>query len=458
MSGGRPGRVWLALADPLTSRLFFTCGLVSGLRERLGDRLELVFLMPRKQAAEWVERAEGVRATFFEDVFPNDVPVTERVVRRVDAELEDEFGFWPLAIRFNQRHGFHVERMAHGHGNPFLDLDHRDPLPRWRWVEAGLHRWYFSSRRYVPSALLRAMRERCDAVVLASLQTPSVMPLVSGARRLGKPVVGYVASWDHPVGKGVISPYLDTYIVQNDVMRDDLERYHSIDPARVVVTGWPQSDFFHGHRPREEFDALLGRVALDPARPVVLVMGNTPTNTPYEPAFFERLLGWWEGSRANERFSLLFRPHPRDRKWEERFAPVAGRAGAAVEPPAEADINSLAVMLEYGSCVVSNAGTILLDSLVNDRPAVCVLYDEGAPPGATWAALNVLGKHYRELMSSTAFYRAERFDEVVAGIERALAHPDELSAERRRVAREVVGELDGRAAERVCDAIVRATS
>ena len=70
----------------------------------------------------------------------------------------------------------------------------------------------------------------------------------------------------------------------------------------------------------------------------------------------------------------------------------------------------------------------------------------------------MLGAHYRELMASTAFYRAQTFDEVVDSIERALAQPDELSAERRRVAREVVGELDGRAGERVCDAIVRAAT
>ena len=66
----------------------------------------------------------------------------------------------------------------------------------------------------------------------------------------------------------------------------------------------------------------------------------------------------------------------------------------------------------------------------------------------------MLGVHYRELMSSTAFYRAKSFDEVAAAIERASMSPAS-SAERRRVAREVVGELDGRAGERVVDAIVR---
>ena len=112
--------------------------------------------------------------------------------------------------------------------------------------------------------------------------------------------------------------------------------------------------------------------------------------------------------------------------------------------------------LQHANVAVANAGTVFLDALVNDRPAVCVLYDEGAPPGESWAAKNVLGKHYEELVASGAFYRAESFDEVVEGIERALAAPGELADARQRVVREVVGEVDGRAVERVVDAIVGA--
>ena len=47
------------------------------------------------------------------------------------------------------------------------------------------------------------------------------------------------------------------------------------------------------------------------------------------------------------------------------------------------------------------------------------------------------------------------FDEVASGIERALArNPEELAEERKRVAHEVVGEVDGQAGERVVDVIV----
>jgi CDP-glycerol glycerophosphotransferase (TagB/SpsB family) len=221
------------------------------------------------------------------------------------------------------------------------------------------------------------------------------------------------------------------------------------------VTGWPQTDVFHERRPRARYEELVRGFGLDPSQPLVLVMGNTPTNAPYEDRFVARLLAWWLESGAQGRFQLLFRPHPRDRGWRERFALPEGTTGAAVQEPAYTDLDALATLLQHGDAVVANAGTILLDALVNDRPAVCVLYDEGAPPDDRWAELNVVGEHYRELVESEAFYRARSFEEVAAGIERALADPSELAAERARVARVVVGEVDGRAADRVADVIVR---
>jgi CDP-glycerol glycerophosphotransferase (TagB/SpsB family) len=182
-------------------------------------------------------------------------------------------------------------------------------------------------------------------------------------------------------------------------------------------------------------------------------MGNTPTNAPYEGRFVERLLAWWD-SGPRERFQLLFRPHPRDRDWAARFASARDRADVHLQEPSFTDLEELAVLLQHADAVVANAGTILLDALVNDRAAVCVLYDEGAPAGESWAAQNVVGKHYEELAASGAFYRAETFDEVVAGLDRALANPGELADARRRVVRDVVGEVDGRAAERAVDALV----
>lgn len=447
--------VWLVVADPLTARTFFDCGIVERLHDTLGTRLRAAFPFRRADAEAWSSRLPaGVPALHADDLAPASAGAPERVLRRADRWLDERIGYFPLAIRLNLRHGFHRERMLPGHRNQLLDSSRVGPLPTWRRLEDGMRRWHFSPRRHAPGALRRRLEEERPALVLTNLQMQSATPFIVLGRRLGLTTVGYVASWDHTVGKGVIWNGLDRYVVQNERMRDDLVRYHDVERGRIAVTGWPQADVFHERRPREAFEAILRRHGLDPALPVVLVMGNTPTNMPYEGRFFERLVAWWASSGSERRYSLLFRPHPRDGEWRERFAPALDHPGAAVQEPSHTDLDVLATLLQHADVVVSNAGTILLDALVNDRPAVCVLYDEGAPEGESWARKSVIGEHYVDVAASGAFHEASSFDEVVADIERSLEAPAELAERRRAVTATVVGPVDGRSAERVVAAIL----
>lgn len=445
------GRVWLVLPDLLSTRVFVGTGVLAGLERSLGNDLVTIPLIQASDVELWGDGLPVDIAPL--ELAPYAVPSREKVARRLDGWLDRKLGFFPLAIRFNERHGFHLDRMEPGHANRFLDSARVGPLPRHPFFDRAMARWYFSPRRYVPSELERRMRRECRALVLSNIQINAAGRYLTAARRLGVPVVGYVASWDHPVGKGVISPHLDRYVVQNEIMRRDLARYHGIEGEHVVVTGWPQSDVFYARRSAAEFDALLRRYGVDSTRPVVLVTGNSPTNAPYEGRFVERMVRWWEES-GRDRLSLLFRPHPRDTIWEERYATALATPGVGVQPASYTDMDDLATLLQHVGVVVTNAGTILLDALVNDRPAVCVVYDEGAPPGEEWAAKNVLGEHYREVMAAGAFPLAGDFDAVVAGIEVGLGDRASLAAARARVSREVLGEVDGHSVERVVEAIL----
>jgi hypothetical protein len=445
-------RAWAVLPDLLSIRTFVDTGILRGLHERLDGRLATVLLVPRDASADWEKRLDGIPVLHGEDLVASD-GLSDRVLGLGDAWLDRRIGYHPLALRLNYRHGFHVERMQPGHPNWMLDTDRDGPLPRWPRVERAMERWFFSPRRHVPRRLLDAMRAECSGLVVSNVQPANAVPFLTAARRLGLPVVGHVASWDHPVGKGVISPYCALYVVQNRVMEEDLRRYHGIAPERVRVTGWPQTDLLARHRPRTEYEEVLRRQGLHPGRPLVLVAGNTPSNAPYEDRFVERLVDWRKEDAGN-RPQLLFRPHPRDGRWRERFAAAEGAEGIAVQQASFTDLEDLAALLQHVDAVVCNAGTILLDALVGDRAAVCVLYDEGAPAGESWAAKNVVGKHYEELAASGAFYRAERFEDVVAGIGRCLGSPGELSAARTIAVEQVVGTVDGHAAVRVTDAVL----
>lgn len=447
----RPDDVWLVLPDMLSTRVFVDTGIIARLRTVLDDRLVPIPLIDREAAAGWGDAiTTGISPL---ELAPWEASMPEKVRRRTDEGLERRFGFFPLAIRLNYRHGFHLERMAPGHRNRFLDSARIGPLPRTRWAEQAMARWYFSPRRYIPSVLERRMRNECGSLVVSNIQISGAGRYLTAARRLRLPVVGYVASWDHAVGKGVMSPHLDRYVVQNAIMRDDLERYHGITGERVVITGWPQSDVFDRRRSREEFVALLVRYGVDASKPVILVTGNSPTNAPYEGRFVERLVRWWRET-ARDRVTLLFRPHPRDDEWRERYASAIGQPGIGVQPASYTDMEDLAVLLQHVSAVVTNAGTILLDALVNDRPAICVVYDEGAPDGVRAAELNVLGAHYVDLMQSGAFPLARSFGDVERELEAALARPDERREARAHVAKKTLGVVDGHAADRVAEAIL----
>ena len=222
------------------------------------------------------------------------------------------------------------------------------------------------------------------------------------------------------------------------------------------MTGWPQTDLLHRRRPREEYDGLLRAYGLDPARPSCSSPGTPRAMRPTRGASSSASSSGGSGSRAG-RVQLLFRPHPRDRRMARAVQRCDGAGGEAVQEPSYTDLEELATLLQHVDVVVCNAGTILLDALVGDRPAVCVLYDEGAPAGESWAAKNVVGKHYDELAASGAFYRADQFDEVVAGIVRALERPEELAEARRGLSPTSSGVVDGQAAARVVDAVTESS-
>ena len=316
-----------------------------------------------------------------------------------------------------------------------------------------MERWFFSPRRHVPRRLLEAMRRDCSGLVLSNVQPASAVPFLAAARRLRLPVVAHVASWDHTVGKGVISPYCDLYVVQNRVMEDDLRRYHGIAPERVASPAGrrPTSSTAGGRAPSttRSLRALRAR----PRAPARARRGNTPSNAPYEGRFVERLVAWWEES-PRERLQLLFRPAPARPRLAgalRRGARARGRRrpGGELHRPRG---RSRRCSSTRTSSSATRARSCSTRSSATGRPSASST-TRGRRPGESWAAKNVVGKHYEELAASGAFYRAERFEEVVAGIERALEQPDELAAERRRAVEQVVGEVDGRAAERVVDAV-----
>lgn len=155
-------RPWVVLPDLLSIRVFFDTGIARGLHEHLGGRLAAIFLVPRDAAVEWLDRVPGLEVLHGDDLTAGD-GLADRALGRVDAALDRQLGYHPLAMRLNRRHGFHTERMEPGHPNWMLDTNRDSRLPHRPSVDRAMERWFFSPRRHVPHGLLEAMSRDCWA-------------------------------------------------------------------------------------------------------------------------------------------------------------------------------------------------------------------------------------------------------------------------------------------------------
>jgi hypothetical protein len=125
------GRVWLVFADLLANRVFFECGIVERLHCAFPSRLTAVFVVHEKHVEPWLGHLEGIPLIHSGDLIPVRVPAGERIVRRLDIELDKRIGFYPLAIRHSLRTDS-TEAAGLAHTYPFLDSSRVGPLPRWR--------------------------------------------------------------------------------------------------------------------------------------------------------------------------------------------------------------------------------------------------------------------------------------------------------------------------------------
>ena len=127
------GPVWVVVADPLTARTFFDCGIVDGLAARLGGRLRARVLLSARGRRRLGRPRPGRRGRDppREELQPASVR-TRRAARRgaPTGWLDARVGYYPLAIRLNLRHGFHRERMLPGHREPAPGLGPRRPAAR----------------------------------------------------------------------------------------------------------------------------------------------------------------------------------------------------------------------------------------------------------------------------------------------------------------------------------------
>jgi hypothetical protein len=327
------------------------------------------------------------------------------------------------------------------------------PFPHSRRIYDWLtHLYHADWQRH--AAVEKLMDETKPAlVVLGHIQTHFTTPYALAAAARGVPVLGAVGSWDQPTTKGPLAPGVRRFLVQSRAVAGDLERYHGVAPDTIDVVGWVQMDLYLRSRLEATREATLAELGL-PADARYVLVGSSPERLGHnEP----EISGWLAGelTTACGGTALVIRCHPNDRRWQLRFGPLHDPARVVVVPPELGRLDRMADQIRHAAAVLSPAGSILLDAVGLDTPAIALAFENDDEPYYDRLARRYNMEHLRRLIDIGGIALARNRSELAGQVMAALADRDRDAAKRAMLRAQHLEPLDGRSAERLVAIIAR---
>ncbi len=328
----------------------------------------------------------------------------------------------------------------------------------------------FSESLYRRSHDLSAIREqlermRPDLLWSTVCVSPQEYPYILVAHDLGIPVVTSVLSFDNLTSRGWL-PHFDHYLVWNEVMRDQLLRFYPyLSAEQVSVTGTGQFDFHRRPECLWHRDRTTDRLGIPRGARYFLYSTSHISLAPDEPELLELFARMLRADEALSESWLVVRLHPLDdgARWKEL---ANGCERVRIEhawedlPDAEGwtfssleDQARLVSTIAHADACVNVASTMSLDAAILDRPVVNIEFsgESDSPAGLLYAEYDA--DHYRPLIDSGGIRLAHTWPELASHLREAVRHPERYRSERAAMVRRECGVVDGRAAERVADAV-----
>jgi hypothetical protein len=280
------------------------------------------------------------------------------------------------------------------------------------------------------------------------------------------PLCASILSFDNVTTRGWMAVHFDRYLMWNRYNAAELRRaYSGVSASQVGIVGAPQFDFYW--KPGFCWDENYWRreLGLPPGRPVILYGGGFYFCAAHEPRFLQQIDEAIERNEIPRDTVVLFRNHPVDPI--ERWLPILKQAKHTVyDDPSPAgrvtgrtnmrisDIQRLASCLFHARVHVNVASTMAVDGAIFDRPQIGPAYDD--TPGSRFDETSrdlYDHEHYLPITQSGGLEVVHSRDALTEAVRSGLAHPERLSEGRKRIVQEICTYADGKATERVAEAV-----
>jgi len=329
-------------------------------------------------------------------------------------------------------------------------------------------------RLFLRNRELRTLLQRLEPSLLVTTYPIDMLEAtaMAEARRLGILTVVQLLSWDNITSKGRFPVLGDYYLSWGPIMTGELREYYNVDASRIFETGVAHFDAQLAMADASLRARVLGDMGLDPTRPYLLFGMSSPFFAPHEIDLVEELAGWIRRGEFGPNLNLVVRPHPQnvqgymaDVSWLPRLRALQGPRVGVFWPRLlesklawaldESDLPALASMMAGCTINLNSGSTFAIDGLVHQKPVVLTVFDAGHDlPWHRSARRCANFIHLKKLIDTGGLFPVRSFEELRTTLHRLLKEPDLNLEARKKALHAECGPVDGRASERIADALV----
>lgn len=337
-----------------------------------------------------------------------------------------------------------------------------------KWVKKRENKFLRSAE---VNSLLKRIDPRLLVVTYPSDMTESVY--LKEAKALKIPTAIQLLSWDNITAKGFFSEIGDYFISWGRIMSDEFVEYYNFPRDKIYETGVAHFDKHINEVKPELKKQYVSEYKLDCSKPILFFGMSSPYFAPYEIEIVEWLAKQIDADKFGKDVQLLVRPHPQnvtgsmaDTSWLPRLDalvskkvkidyPIIDKKSVMNWSMKSEDLFKMVNLLGSSSIVLNSGSTLSIDGLMQKKPVIMTPFDADAYPKWYISARKMKDfLHLKKLTSSGGVVVVNNFKELKEAINKFIENPNHLLAEREEAKIAECGESDGKASERIANALI----
>ncbi len=320
-------------------------------------------------------------------------------------------------------------------------------------------------QRFTPLVAIDTIKKYNPDIIFYTTLYAKDLAIELTAFKLKLKTICFIHSWDNPTSKGPFQVLPDRIIVWNEILKDELVRYHNYPEENIYICGVPQFDIY-GEKdnffPKEEFFRKGG---LDPKKRLITYTTGTPGMLPDEHEVVEMLYKALKNNAFVYPSQLLVRLHPKDKlEYYKKFEnlpdlviQLPGRPAKTNDNwnPTHEDMYGLAELMNYSDVVINIASTITIDAVCFNTPVVNVAFDGYENKSYNSSCRRYYDyEHYRNILKTGGVRVANNLDELIKHVNDYLLNPSLDDEGRELIRKQQCWRLDGKSGQRIAECIL----